>query len=353
MPKVSNILICDMPVRFDTYKGCSHGCEYCFVKLKTDISKIETDEGTQALLNFINKRRKRETVEKIFDFDIPLHWGGVSDPFQPLELQRRLSYECLKIFAATKYPFVISTKNSIIARPEYLELLKQFNCAVQFSAVGSSYDTFEAGATPFTERVEAMKKISDLGIRVIVRAQPFIPKVEREFIKNLDLFISAGVYGIIIEFMKYKSKKPGTIKVRGDMVFPLETIKPVFDRIKEAANKKGLKVFAGENRLRQYGDGLNCCGVGDLWPCHEANLNHLLWGENIVFKKVYNDKINEAAHSFVTGIQNTKAYIFTKQSTYCELLNIGMESKITLSNYTIDKQAYERIKNFKPFETAQ
>ena len=55
MPKMSNILICDMPLRFDTYKGCSHGCEYCFVKLKTDISKIQNDESAQTLLNFINK----------------------------------------------------------------------------------------------------------------------------------------------------------------------------------------------------------------------------------------------------------------------------------------------------------
>ena len=57
MPKMSNILICDMPLRFDTYKGCSHGCEYCFVKFKTDISKIQNGESAQTLLNFINKSK--------------------------------------------------------------------------------------------------------------------------------------------------------------------------------------------------------------------------------------------------------------------------------------------------------
>ena len=44
---MSNILICDMPLRFDTYKGCSHGCEYCFVKLKRDISKIQNGESAK------------------------------------------------------------------------------------------------------------------------------------------------------------------------------------------------------------------------------------------------------------------------------------------------------------------
>ena len=78
MPKISNVLICDMPLRFDTYKGCSHACQYCFVKLKTDISKMQTDESHVSLTNFINKRRNGEIIEKIFDFDIPLHWGSVS-----------------------------------------------------------------------------------------------------------------------------------------------------------------------------------------------------------------------------------------------------------------------------------
>jgi len=335
MPKLSNVMICDMPLRFDTYKGCSHGCEYCFVKLKTDISLIANDESAQTLLNFINKRRKGEVIEKIFDYDIPLHCGGVSDPFQPLELERKRSLDCLKVFAATKYPFIISTKNKIVAFPEYLELLKDCDCAVQFSAVGSSYDDFEKGASPFLERVEAMKKISSIGKRVIVRAQPFLPKMEREFLNNLDLFVDAGVYGIIIEFMKYKYKAAGTSKVRGDNVFPLETIKPIFDRVKKAANEKGLKVFAGENRLRQYGDGLNCCGVGDLWKSHEANLNHLLFDEKAVeLSECTNQKLiggGSQPNQFALG-QKTKDMILMNESSYKDILNMAMQSKSSLSD---------------------
>jgi len=347
MPKLSNVLICDMPLRFDTYKGCSHSCEYCFVKLKTDISKIDNDESPTTLLNFINKRREGKIIEKIFDYDIPLHWGGVSDPFQPLELERRKSLECLKIFAKTKYPFVISTKNKIVAYPEYLELLKDCNCAVQISAVGSSYDNFEKGSSTFLERVETMSKISSIGKRVIVRAQPFLPKMEIEFIKNLDLFVDAGVYGVIIEFMKYKYKAEGTEKVRGDNVFPYKTIKPIFDRIKETANKKGIKVFSGENRLRQFGDGLNCCGVGDLWKTHEANLNHLLFdNKEIIFNQFFYEKnILRFADK-----QRTKDSIPYLNINYVEWLNIAIKDLKSLELYTIDKQSYEKIKNFVPFE---
>ena len=41
----SQIVLCDVPIRFDTYKGCSHGCKYCFVYRKYNISKIKKAEG--------------------------------------------------------------------------------------------------------------------------------------------------------------------------------------------------------------------------------------------------------------------------------------------------------------------
>lgn len=30
----SQIILCNLPVRFDTYRGCSHGCRYCFAQKK-------------------------------------------------------------------------------------------------------------------------------------------------------------------------------------------------------------------------------------------------------------------------------------------------------------------------------
>ena len=73
------ITICDLPVRFDTYKGCSHGCKYCFVQRKTDISKIDTNSGLTELKNFIKGKRAQNI--NWCDWEIPLHWGGVATLF--------------------------------------------------------------------------------------------------------------------------------------------------------------------------------------------------------------------------------------------------------------------------------
>ena len=91
----SQIILCNLPVRFDTYRGCSHGCRYCFAQKKNDISHIERDESVDGLRSFIEGKRGNET--EWCDWNIPIHWGGMSDPFQPVEKQIRASYECLKL----------------------------------------------------------------------------------------------------------------------------------------------------------------------------------------------------------------------------------------------------------------
>ena len=40
----TQVILCNLPVRFDTYKGCSHGCKYCFAQKKQNIAKIQKSE---------------------------------------------------------------------------------------------------------------------------------------------------------------------------------------------------------------------------------------------------------------------------------------------------------------------
>jgi DNA repair photolyase len=66
-------ILCDLPIRFDTYKGCSHGCRYCFTQRKININKIKKHESVESLRKFINFERKHEI--SWCDWKIPLHWG--------------------------------------------------------------------------------------------------------------------------------------------------------------------------------------------------------------------------------------------------------------------------------------
>ena len=59
----SQVILCDVPIRFDTYEGCSHLCEYCFVQRKSDVfNNIKPRETVASLVNFIKGKRTGEVA---------------------------------------------------------------------------------------------------------------------------------------------------------------------------------------------------------------------------------------------------------------------------------------------------
>lgn len=276
----TQIILCNLPIRFDTYKGCGHGCKYCFARKKQDISKIQKGETAEALRSFIEGNRGKETAW--CDWDIPIHWGGTSDPFQPIEKNIRASYECLKLLAETKYPFVVSTKGKLIAEPEYIELLEKCNCVVQISAVCERYDQLERGAPAYEERLEIIKVLSKRVQRVIVRVQPYMPEVFSDVMGNIPRLAEAGVYGLVVEGMKFCKSKKGLVKIGGDCCYPLSVLRPHFEEIKANCHRNGMRFYAGENRLRAMGDNMTCCGIDGLdgFKGNDYNLCMLLNGKN-------------------------------------------------------------------------
>lgn len=276
----TQVILCNLPIRFDTYKGCSHACRYCFAQKKQNIAKIQRDETVEALRSFIEGKRNQETAW--CDWNIPIHWGGMSDPFQPIEKKIRASYACLKLLSETKYPFVVSTKGKLIVEPEYIELLEKCNCVVQVSMVCSRYDQLELGATSYEERLKMVEILAKKVKRVIVRIQPYMPEVFKEVMNNIPRLANAGVYGVVVEGMKFYKSKKGMVKIGGDCCYPLTVLKPHFEAIKAECHKHGLKFYAGENRLRTMGDAMCCCGIDGLkgFQGNEYNLCMIINGKN-------------------------------------------------------------------------
>lgn len=274
----SQVTICDVPIRFDTYEGCSHGCKYCFVQKKADLYDIKKGESIEVLRSFIKGNRTVNT--NWCDWNIPLHWGGMSDPFQPIEKQYRYSLEALKVFKETQYPFIVSTKGKLVAEKEYLDLLKDCNCVVQISMACSMYDKIEPGCPTFEERLKMLEKVSKV-TRVNVRVQPYMVEAHDEIKKNIERFAKAGAYGVIFEGMKFARKQKGLVKVGGDMVYPIKALKPRFEELKRICHENGLKFYSGENRLRKIGDSLCCCGIDGMkgFKENKFNVNHLVNGD--------------------------------------------------------------------------
>jgi hypothetical protein len=249
-------------------------------KKNGQLEAVKKGDTVESLKAFVQGKRNGETAW--CDWNIPIHWGGMSDPFQPVEKKYGYSLECLKYLAETKYPFVVSTKGRLAASPEYLELLAECNCVVQISMVCSRYDQLEKGAPSYEERLEMLRTISPRVKRTIVRIQPFMHEVLQDVLKNLPRVKAAGAHGVVVEGMKFAKAKPGLVRVGGDCVYPIELLRADFEQIKAEAHRCGLVFYSGENRLRNMGDDMTCCGIEGLdgFKPNTYNLCMMINGKN-------------------------------------------------------------------------
>lgn len=324
----SQVTVCRYPVSFDTYSGCSHGCKYCFARAIGDINNIKPLNCIKQLRRFVGGWRTNDT--KWCDWNIPVHFGGTSDPFQPAEVFHGLSYAALEVFAETGYPVIISTKGRAIIRPEYLSLLKKCNAVVQVSAVCSAYDEIEPGAPGFAERLKMVEALSDNCKRVIIRAQPYFPEALDDLVSNMKQFKAAGAYGITVEGIKFKKKKPGTVKVDGDFCIPERVLGVHYNTIKEAAHSYGMAFFCAENRLRKYGDSLACCGCGDM-EGFTGNLYNSL-ELRMGFNAMPTDRMKEAgtAGCFSAIAQNTLSARILRAESFAAMIKKSAEKKVSV-----------------------
>ena len=257
-------LICEFPVALDTYRGCSHGCLYCFARRSSEIGgSVRPLHCTESVKRFTEGKRTGDT--NWCDWNIPLHWGAMSDPFQPAEREHGASLEVLELLAEKGYPFIVSTKGRLCAEEPYLSLLAESNVVVQVSMAAPVYDEMEPGAPTFAERLQMVEALREAGVqRIVCRVQPYFPQYREEVLESLQLMADAGAYGATFEGMKYARRRPGTVGVSGDWCFPQELLERHYEKMRDACHAAGMSFYCAEDRLRTMGDSTACCGCDGL-----------------------------------------------------------------------------------------
>lgn len=259
---------CDYPVHMDTYIGCTHNCKYCYKPVRSkaiarnfkDVKPLNSVKGVR---DFINGKRNLETM--CFDWDIPLHWGANSDPFQECEREYKCSLDVLKVFSETKYPFIVSTKNPVLLTEEpYLSTISECECIIQISMACSKYDKLETGAPPYAERLKAAEILSKHVTRVIARVQPYFVDCFDEIMAELSNMSNAGIHGIICQGFISPKKHKGMEHIGQKYRFPVWRLAKDYKAIKQKCHEVGLSFTCTEYGLDWLSDDLKCCGTAGL-----------------------------------------------------------------------------------------
>lgn len=261
----------------------------------------------------------------------------MSDPFQPCEKVYKRTLECLKVFAESQYPVVISTKGKLCVESPWIDELEKCNVVMQISALCSKYDELEPGAPTFEERLSMIKILSGKVKRVIVRCQPYVHDIFDDMMQNIQRFAEAGAHGIIFEGMKFAKKKPGLVKCAGDWVQKESVLRYDFERLKEQCHKYGLKFYSGENRLRGMGDSLTCCGVSDLegFNVNKYNLSHIINGDTQTPTEAQT-KIG-TARCFTGSMQTTEGNRFCEKNSFATLMQWYLKNRYDVVTASLGK----------------
>lgn len=161
------------------YQGCEHACSYCY---GPDVLHISREEFTKrptarrAALRILAQdakalQEKGETRHVLLSF--------ITDPYQPIETEWRLTRRAIEILKAANLPVAILTKGGTRAVPDF-DLLgpgDMFGATLTFSDPQKSQE-WEPGAAPPYDRIKALQIAHGRGIPTFVSLEPVVEPAE-------------------------------------------------------------------------------------------------------------------------------------------------------------------------------
>lgn len=164
------------------YRGCAHGCSYCYARptheylgftagLDFETKVLVKRNAPQLLRAWLARPRWRPEV---------IVFSGVTDCYQPVERELKLTRQCLAVMAECRNPTGIVTKNALVTRD--LDLLQELAAvgAVRVAVSVTSLDQaltrdMEPRTSSPTARLRAIEQLAAAGIPTEVMVSPIIP----------------------------------------------------------------------------------------------------------------------------------------------------------------------------------
>ncbi|MBB6012020.1 DNA repair photolyase [Aquamicrobium lusatiense] len=182
------------------YRGCEHGCVYCFAR------PTHAYMGLSPGLDFEARLFAKPDAARLLDKELSkegytprtIAIGTNTDPYQPIEKQYRIMREILEVLEARGHPVGIVTKSALVTRDiDILARMAERGLAKVALSV-TTMDrrlarTMEPRAATPTKRLETIRQLADAGIPTSVLVAPIIPGLnDQELERILDSARAAG-----------------------------------------------------------------------------------------------------------------------------------------------------------------
>jgi DNA repair photolyase len=183
-------------VSINPYRGCSHGCVYCFAR------PSHSYLGLSPGLDFETKLFYKADAAALLDAELsrpryvckPIALGINTDAYQPLEKRLEVTRRILEVLVRCRHPVTLITKSALILRD--LDLLTRLSadglvsvCVSVTSLTDDIKRTLEPRTASPQARLRVIEELTRAGVPTGIMVAPVIPAITDH---ELEGILTAG-----------------------------------------------------------------------------------------------------------------------------------------------------------------
>jgi DNA repair photolyase len=174
------------------YRGCEHGCVYCYAR------PSHTYLGHSAGLDFETKLYAKPNAPALLERELSapgyrpatIALGSNTDPYQPIERQRRITRAVLEVLANSRHPVGIVTKSALVVRDIDILAPMARDGLVKVAISVTTLDrrlarSMEPRAATPQKRLDAIRALHEAGIPAAVMVAPIVPALNDAEIETI------------------------------------------------------------------------------------------------------------------------------------------------------------------------
>jgi DNA repair photolyase len=221
------------------YMGCVHRCTFCYVRAFERRADRPADErygqSIRVKVNVVEVLR-RELARPSWEGE-GVVIGAATDPYQPAEGRYGLTRGCLEALAGSANPFSLITRGPLVVRD--VDVLQEAACradvSVNFSVPTLDEDVWrrtEPGTAPPRQRLQALKRLVDAGVKAGVGMAPILPGLSDRPEQLAEVVRAAREAGATHVWCNVLHLRPGTREhFLGCLAEDWPELQPAYERL--------------------------------------------------------------------------------------------------------------------------
>lgn len=184
------------------YRGCSNACPFCYARVTHWYMDLDgVNDWSSKIFVKVNAPDvlRRELARSEWSREL-VSVGTATDPYQPAEGAYHLTRRILEALRDYRTPISLITRSPMVVRD--IDVLRQLSkvagASVCFSLITMDPDLsreLEPSVAPPLKRLEALRKLTQAGIRTTVNLAPVLPGITDNERNMAEVIQAAKEYG--------------------------------------------------------------------------------------------------------------------------------------------------------------